>query len=253
MRRIGLILRTIISRQWLLPTIVVLAGMVFLGRLGCWQLDRLEQRRAANVQLADSLAAMPLVLPDAVLSDDIVSLKNRDVVVSGTFDYAYEGQLILQNVQGRSGVNLLTPLLIEGTETPASRGLAVLVNRGWIPESEIANQSEFQQEGVVTVNGYIGLTQTLTGVDNENAKPVRGEGEWYRVDVEAYETAVPYTLYPFYIMQTPDEEITQEFPLRQAREADLSEGSHLGYALQWFIFSGMLGIIYIIYVNKTLE
>ncbi len=98
MRRIGLILRTIISRQWLLPTIVVLAGMVFLGRLGCWQLDRLEQRRAANVQLADSLAAMPLVLPDAVLSDDIVSLKNRDVVVSGTFDYAYEGQFILHNV-----------------------------------------------------------------------------------------------------------------------------------------------------------
>ena len=247
MKRLGLILKAVIGRRWALPTIAVVAGMIFLGRLGFWQLDRLEQRRTANAALAASLAAVPLALPDDLIPDDVEILKNRDVLVRGIFDFEHEGQLILQNWQGQSGVSLLTPLLIEGTET------AVLINRGWIPEAEIENQSQYQQNGVVTIDGYIGLTQTLSREGVENAKPVRGEGEWYRVDIVAYDDILPYDLYPFYIIQSPNAEIEEELPIHQAKDVDLSEGSHLSYAFQWFTFSGMLGIIYLIYVNKSLH
>ena len=40
--------RALISRQWWWVTLVVLALMALFARLGIWQLDRLEQRQAAN-------------------------------------------------------------------------------------------------------------------------------------------------------------------------------------------------------------
>ena len=36
------------SRRWIPATILVIVGMMITARLGIWQLDRLEQRRAFN-------------------------------------------------------------------------------------------------------------------------------------------------------------------------------------------------------------
>jgi surfeit locus 1 family protein len=41
-------------------------------------------------------------------------------------------------------------------------------------------------------------------------------------------------------------------PLLTARDVDLSEGPHMGYALQWFTFSIGLGVAYLIFVNRQL-
>ena len=37
-----------------------------------------------------------------------------------------------------------------------------------------------------------------------------------------------------------------------AKEIDLSEGPHLSYAMQWFIFSLGLGIGYVVFVRRSL-
>jgi hypothetical protein len=39
-------------------------------------------------------------------------------------------------------------------------------------------------------------------------------------------------------------------PYRALPELDLTEGPHLGYAVQWFIFASLLGVGYPIYVRR---
>jgi surfeit locus 1 family protein len=84
-----------------------------------------------------------------------------------------------------------------------------------------------------------------------NAEPQR---EWYRVDVEAIAAQLPYEVLPIYVKQAPSSEGSESNevpPYRSELEPDLSEGPHLGYAIQWFIFAAILGVGYIGYVSKS--
>ncbi|MEJ2746829.1 MAG: SURF1 family cytochrome oxidase biogenesis protein, partial [Anaerolineae bacterium] len=62
MSRVLSVGRALVSRQWLLPTIAVIVGMMILVRLGFWQLDRLDQRRAKNAALIAALESGPVDL-----------------------------------------------------------------------------------------------------------------------------------------------------------------------------------------------
>lgn len=241
MSRILAIVRALFSRQWILPTLAVVAGMIFLARLGFWQLDRLDQRRAKNAALAAALESEPVDLNTAVLPTDLLPLKDRDAMAQGEFDFTHQGIVKLQNFQGRPGVHLVAPLVLDGGET------AVLVNRGWVPEAD--SYAAYDEPGQQTIDGYIALTQTLNreGVSST----LTDELAWYRVDIEAIQTQMPYELLPIFIQQAPDAANDQP-PLRAAREVDLTEGPHLGYAVQWFLFSAILGVMYIVLVNKDL-
>ncbi|MBK9049471.1 MAG: hypothetical protein IPL78_00720 [Chloroflexi bacterium] len=44
-------LRPLINRRWRWLTVVVILGITLLIRLGIWQLDRLDERRASNAVL----------------------------------------------------------------------------------------------------------------------------------------------------------------------------------------------------------
>jgi surfeit locus 1 family protein len=176
-----------------------------------------------------------------VLPEDLVSLKDRDVVAKGEFDFSHQGIVKLQTFQGQPGVNLVAPLVLDDGET------AVLVDRGWVPED--SSYTAYNESGQQTINGYIALTQTLN--KSGTSSTLTDELEWYRVDIAAIQTQMPYKLLPVYIKQAPDENSEQP-PLRTERDVDLSEGPHLGYAVQWFLFSTILGVMYIALVNKDL-
>jgi surfeit locus 1 family protein len=180
-------------------------------------------------------------LNEVVLPDDLVPLKDRDAVAVGEFDFAYQGIVKLQNFQGRPGVHLVAPLVLADGET------AVLVNRGWVPED--SSYAAYDELGIQTIDGYIALTQII---NREGASStLTDELAWYRVDIEAIQTQMPYELLPVFIQQAPNANNDQP-PLRTERDVDLSEGSHLGYAVQWFLFSTILGVMYIVLVNKDL-
>ena len=150
----------------------------------------------------------------------------------------------MQNWNGRAGVNLVTPLLL--ADGPG----AVLVDRGWIPEAENnpAGRAEYDISGEVQVEGYVALSQELPR--GGQSIPEEPQMEWYRVDIEAIQAQMAYDLLPIYILQAPTDE--QELPYRREQDIDLSEGPHLGYALQWFTFSIGLGIAYVVYVRKSM-
>lgn len=75
----------------------------------------------------------------------------------------------------------------------------------------------------------------------------------FRVDIAAVQEDTPYTLLPFYVKVTPPEGEITSLPIPMAKEVDLSEGPHLDYALQWFIFSLGLGIAYVVYIIHWLR
>jgi surfeit locus 1 family protein len=247
--RTGLSLLTrLFSRQWWWVTLVILLGMAVLARLGVWQLDRLEQRRARNAELIQQLALPPLALPGEPLPDDLSSLRNRRASVSGVFDFSHQVALIHQNWMNTPGIHLIAPIVIEGSSQ------AVLVDRGWLPTDQAAPEtwSRFDEAGPLRVIGFIQLSQTLPAGSQARAQLVQTElqPEWYRVDIQAIQAQMPYELLPFYVLQSPPDSGSGDLPYRADPEFDLSEGPHLGYAIQWFIFALILGIIYVSYVSK---
>jgi surfeit locus 1 family protein len=240
------LLRALFSRRWWWVTLLVIALMVVLARLGVWQLDRLQQRRDANALIEASLAAPPFDLNSTAVPEDISEWDNRLIAASGTFAYGQEVLLDLQNWGYRAGVNLITPLVLDDGQT------AVLVNRGWIPEADSAPEARaaYNMPGGVDITGYVALSEKLS---RESAVAPKGpQSKVYRVDVEALQAQMPYTLLPFYIVQDVENN-NEQLPYRLERQIDLSEGSHLSYAMQWFIFSIGLGVAYLVFVNRNIH
>jgi surfeit locus 1 family protein len=154
--------------------------------------------------------------------------------------------LKLQNFQGQPGVHLVVPLVLADGET------AVLVDRGWVPDVLKDELSSLTEAGPVTVNGYVALPQTLSRAANIAPPETL---EWFRLDIEQIQSQIPYQLLPIYIVEWTEDvgTNTADLPVPIEREIDLSEGSHLSYAIQWFIFSLILGIGYVIFVRRSLN
>lgn len=256
MSKVGAVARALVGRRWWWVTLVVIGLMILLARLGAWQLDRLEQRRAANAELRAALQSAPIdindridefigIAPDAISTD----LANRDVVAVGSYDYDNQRILKLQTYNGMAGVHLVTPFMLEGTDT------AVLVNRGWIPDAAHAAGERFADDtGPQTVEGYVALTETLLRRTADAIVPVGPGTELFRVDIAAVDEELPYRLAPFYLKLAPvNGAAPDQLPVRVPKEIDLTEGPHLDYAMQWFIFSLGLGIGYVVFVNRSLK
>jgi surfeit locus 1 family protein len=231
------------GRPWLWSTLVVIVGMLFLGRLGFWQLDRLDQRRATNALLEQQFNSERLDLNEGLPAGNPADLVDRRAVVNGRFDYAEQIVLKEQNFSGRPGVHLITPLIIEGQSE------AILVDRGWIPATEAAEGGleAFDETAVQPLEGVLKGSQTLSR--GRQTIIEANQTEWYRIDIEAIQTLSSYDLAPVYLIQSPSEENGTTLPIREESELDLSEGSHLGYAIQWFLFALILGIVYGGYVR----
>jgi surfeit locus 1 family protein len=241
-------LRRLFNRQYWWATLVVLLGMAFLARLGIWQLDRLEQRKARNADIIQQMELPPLSLTDEPLSEDLTSLEIRRATARGEYDFSNQIALLYQNWMDAPGIHLITPLVIEGTSQ------AVLVDRGWLPFDQAAPEqwSQFDEPGPVSVTGFIRLSQTLPARAGEAPQTNVAEPlpEWYRVDIQAIQGQMPYELLPTYILQSPPEGRDTSLPYEVEPELDLSNGAHLGYAIQWFIFAFILGIMYVRYVSN---
>lgn len=241
-------LRTLFNRQYWWVTLVVLLGMAFLARLGIWQLDRLEQRKARNAEIFQQLELPPLSLADEPLAGDLDSLKIRRAVARGEYDFSHQVALVYQNWMDAPGIHMITPLVIEGSSQ------AVLVDRGWLPIDQAApeNWQQFDESGLVNVTGLIRLSETLPAKagDVPHQPVAEPQSEWYRVDIEAIQAQMPYELLPVYLLRSPPQGRDVTLPYEIEPDLDLSNGPHLGYAIQWFIFALILGITYVRYVSK---
>jgi surfeit locus 1 family protein len=248
-------LKQFFSRKWWWTTLLVIAAIGVMVRLGIWQIERHQQRAEFNARVTAQLNSAPIVLTPDLLATDLTKMEYRQVSVIGVYDHSQ--QIALRNQvwqENNLGVNLLTPLVISGTRQ------AVLVNRGWIPQNKSApeNWKEFDEPGIVTVIGNLRISQVkpdFGGVpDPEGALKL-----WNLVNLTRIAQQMTMPILPVYIQQlveparlvvgSPIGAQTQ-MPFRVKPELDLSEGSHLGYAGQWFLFALVLAIGYPYFIRK---
>lgn len=242
-------LNILFSRKWIIATILIIIAIGVMVRLGIWQLDRLQERRAYNARVQAQLDAPPLTLDASTSIDDLTKMEYRSVVVRGEFDFAQEVALRSQMWNATLGARLLTPLRIAGSDR------AVLVDRGWIPleEAENGQWPQYAQPGVVEVRGQIRASRNQTGIGiPTDPTPLPGQRltAWNKANVQAIGAQVPYPLLPIYIQQAPDTDPDKVLPYAGLSPLDLSEGSHLGYAGQWFMFAIVFAVGYPLFVRQ---
>ena len=245
-------LKTLFSRKYILMTLFVVAAMAVMARLGVWQLDRRQQRIARNADLVVKLEAAPASMNEAALAamwplpEDRDAVRNIRADALGQFDFDQQVLLQQQNHQNQPGVHLVAPLVLAGTSK------AILVDRGWIPfeEAQAERWRQYNTEsGEIKVTGRLQPSQILFGSAAEKAKESvaleAAKTDWYRIDVEAIQNQMPYKLLPVFLLQSPGPQGNIALPYRIEPEVDLSEGPHMGYALQWFAFAIIAGLVYV--------
>jgi surfeit locus 1 family protein len=246
-----MIFRAMLSRKWILTTLLVLAGGVLCARLGIWQLDRLAQRRAFNAHFMDMQAASPLDL-NAGIPQHIADMEYRRVQVTGTYDFANQVALRNQYHNSEYGYHLLTPLRLDN-------GSAVLVDRGWVPadgNDSPGGWSRYDEAGQVQVQGVMRLGPTkpdLGGVPDPTLAPGQTRLDyWNFANLERISQQIPYSVLPVYIQ--PDVDANDVIPpIPYQPEIDLTEGPHFGYAIQWFTFATLLYLGYPFYLRRQLK
>lgn len=249
-------------QRWWTTLLVIVAVLVMIG-LGMWQLDRYQQRLAFNARVAAQIKEPPIeITADALnagIAQKLTTMEYHAVTVTGQYDFAHEIALRNQAFKDQVGVNLLTPLIIKGTQQ------AVLVNRGWIPFEDAAPNKwqKFAEPGTVEIRGIVRYSQAKPDFGGISDPPGNLQ-IWNLVNLQRIQEQLPYPLLPVYIQQTPaggaqvgegvpftvvnvptsatPMKIT--LPARDEIQVDLSEGSNLMYAIQWFGFAIALAVGY---------
>jgi surfeit locus 1 family protein len=250
----------LLSRKYWWTTLLVLAALGVMIRLGIWQLERLEQRRAFNAHVLAGWNAAPLELTAETLAEPLETMEYRTVTVTGAYDVTHQVALRNRAWYGNPGYSLLTPLKITGTEQ------TILVNRGWVPLETYTPGGDptYPVPGTVTVTGIIRLSQSTPDFGRrEDPTPQPGEflPAWNFANVDAIATQLPYPILPVYLQRAPDATLPTDIndwtdaylPFPSLPEIEITEGPHMGYALQWFTFALILGIGYPIFVARQKE
>ena len=241
--------RRVLTRKWILTSLLVVAGVALCIRLGFWQLDRLAWRRAFNQRVESQINGTVLDLNQDLPVAQLYDMEYRKVTVRGTYDYNQEIILRNQVNDNRLGVHVFTPLVLEGSDQ------AILVERGWIPVEDSSPQVrvKYEEPGLVTVSGVLRRaleTPDFGGVANPTLSP--GEAHldaWNYINLKQYQEQTTLQMLPVYIQQAPSAALS-EVPVREVVLPEITEGPHMGYAVQWFSFATILGVGYPFFLWK---
>ena len=202
--------------------VVLAVGLAALFvRLGFWQLDRLEERRAVNARV-EAQFALPPVPIESVHGDTSF----RRAFVTGTADLDREVLHVGRSRNGSPGVHILTPMRRPGSDT------AVLVNRGWVyaPDAATADPARWREDR----DAWAGFVMPLS-TDSSRGTPPTGR-RVRALSAGALRPLFPYPIAP--VVLVAEDSASPDAPVRLARPA-LDGGPHLSYAIQWFCFAAI--------------
>lgn len=196
-------------------------------RLGIWQLSRLSERKTLNKELVSRAETPPVNIKQ--LPRDTGQAHFRRVRIEGQYDFPHEIILTNRTRDGSPGVNILTPVRMQGNDT------AVLVNRGWIyaPDGMSVDLSKWREPSPMTGEGFIENYSSRTGT----AHSATHSNAFRWADKNALSQAFPYPLAPYYLVLIGGKTPANVPPRLEVPPLD--EGPHQSYAIQWFSFAAI--------------
>ena len=228
------------TRAGIIGTVVVLVVAATCVRLGIWQLDRLEQRRARNALAETRMADAPIDVDQ--LADDSASAAYRRIHLRGSCE-AEPIILAARSRHGAPGVHLLCRFR-------TASGRTVLLDRGWLPSAdartvEPAHLSAMPRDTTIDAlaipfppgtararpSGAARLEESSAGVALADPAPL----VIYRLNRAQASAATGVDLPAWYAQAMGTNDV---LPI-PADLPDPGEGPHLGYAVQWFSFAAI--------------
>ncbi|MEU9733614.1 SURF1 family protein [Streptomyces sp. NPDC048002] len=240
--------RFLLSRQWVILTLVALLLIPTMIRLGIWQMHRYDERTARNQLVSDALSADPVPVERLTSPGHTVTSaeRYRTVTAKGRFDT--EDEVVVRrrtNGDDEIGYHVLTPFVLND-------GKVLLVNRGWIP-ADRTSQTAFPEipappAGELTVTGRLMPDETTeaSGIKNLQGLPDRqimlidSAQEARRLDAEV--------LGGYLVLTAPDPE--GDTPQQLGEPGDEDAALNYAYAIQWWLFAAGVPVGWVVLVRR---
>ncbi len=223
------------SPLWIAGIVIALVTLVVFVNLGFWQLRRLEERRTINatIEARSTADPVPLVAALATFGADPEALAYRRVLAEGVYDQLEEVLVVATTLNGRSGHDVLTPL--------RSDSVNIAVDRGWVP---IDTEGPPVVEAAPTTGSVEVVGMLLEGQIHRSLGTPGADGSYQeigRIDLGVLAGQWGSDLLPVYLLVESEDPSSGDLPLRRP-PPEPSEGRHLVYAFQWFIFALIVAI-----------
>ena len=225
-------------RPKLIPTLAMLLVLPLLVSLGLWQANK-----AAHKQLLQDVydergkSGLMRIGSEPI---NIESIRYGKVWARGFYEPAFQILIDNQIYKGQAGYHVITPLRISGSP------MRVLVNRGWVPTGADRNILPVIETppGEVEVTGY---AHDPSAKYLELAGPDKNQESWQKVwqnlNIKRYKEAVPFSVHSIIMLLDPASPFGY---VRYWPRPDSRIDVHKGYAIQWFLMSIALVVIYLV-------
>lgn len=242
--------RFLLSRQWVILTLIGLALIPAMIKLGFWQLHRHESRVAHNELISSSLTARPV--PFERLSSNrrgpAEGDQFRTARATGRYDTRHEVVVRQRTGADRESIGyfVVTPLV-------QSDGTAVLVNRGWIKaDGDLTRFPEVPEppRGKVSVTGRVMLDET-SGTSGIKDKPGLPPRQVMLINSRQQAEALRRPVLSGYLQLTATSPKPPPGQPEQLPEPDHSSiGPHMAYAVQWWLFAAAVPVGWAVLVRR---
>lgn len=220
---------------WFASLACLILSLSFAG-LGCWQLQRADEKTVLMQMRIERMAAPPL--PLSALTVLTGQDRFRRIEVTGLYDVDHPFLLDNQVYRQQAGYHVLLPLSIDN----GSRH--ILINQGWIPAGPKRDTLPTLTKPVaaVTVTGILDhFPQPALKLSGGEIPTPGWPARLLRLEAPALTTRLGYPLSPYQVLL---DETQADGYLRDWKPPDLAPEKNRGYALQWFLFALTTVIIY---------
>ncbi|MFF0746073.1 SURF1 family protein [Streptomyces sp. NPDC004111] len=239
--------RFLLSRQWVILTLLVLVLVPTMVELGFWQLHRHEHKVAQNQLIAGNVAAKPKPVGELTSPGHTVPRADywRTATATGTFDTAHEVVVRRRtSTDDQVGFHVLTPMNLKG-------GGTVLVNRGWVPfgpDQQAFPHIPAPPKGEVTVTGRLKADETAAG---SGIKDLKGLPPRHVMLINSAQQSalLGHPVLGGYLELT-DPAPADNSPEPIAEPDSESIGPHMAYAIQWWLFAAAVPVGLVVLVRR---
>ena len=234
--------RFLLRPKWIAFHLLCLVGVVGMLWLGSWQLRRLDERKDFNAEVVARSEQAPVTIGELLAEPGFTPDEAawRQVTANGVW-LPQQIDIFNRSQEGLAGDNVVTALVQDD-------GVTVLVNRGFVP---LGTALPAPPSGEVEVLGTVRPSQARrTGELTDTGLAVT---EGRRIDIDQIAPQLPGEVAPVYLDLVSSDPAVQSTDPIPVPPPQLSEGPHLSYAGQWFIFALCVAIGWVFAVRRSIR